>query len=116
MSRPVKTTEDYRNIALIAAHGDQTVADLVAKAMEKVGQGRRRHRRGVQELSRRPIELVEGLPVRQGLHLAVLREQAGDAERRVRRSADPALRPEDLEPQGIRPAAGAGGPDRAGRC
>jgi chaperonin GroEL (HSP60 family) len=34
MSRPVKTTEDYRNIALIAAHGDQTVADLVAKENE----------------------------------------------------------------------------------
>jgi chaperonin GroEL len=37
MSRPVKNTEDYRRVALIAAHGDEAVADLVAQAMDKVG-------------------------------------------------------------------------------
>jgi chaperonin GroEL len=65
LSRPVKTTEDYRNIALIAAHGDQTVADLVAKAMEKVG------KEGVITVEESKsyetsIELVEGLQFDKG--------------------------------------------------
>jgi chaperonin GroEL len=65
LSRPVKTTEDYRNIALIAAHGDATVADLVAKAMEKVG------KEGVITVEesksfQTSIELVEGLQFDKG--------------------------------------------------
>ena len=65
MSRPIKTTEDYRNIALIAAHGDGTVADLVAKAMEKVG------KEGVITVEESKgfetsIELVEGLQFDKG--------------------------------------------------
>jgi len=65
LSRPVKTTEDYRNIALIAAHGDQTVADLVAKAMERVG------KEGVITVEesksyKTEIELVEGLQFDKG--------------------------------------------------
>src|SRR5204863_1914684 len=62
---PVKTTEDYRNIAYIAAHGDQTVADLVAKAMEKVG------KEGVITVEesksfQTSIELVEGMQFDKG--------------------------------------------------
>jgi chaperonin GroEL len=65
LSRPVKTTEDYRNIALIAAHGDTTVADLVAQAMEKVG------KEGVITVEesksfQTSIELVEGLQFEKG--------------------------------------------------
>ncbi|HZE97489.1 MAG TPA: chaperonin GroEL, partial [Planctomycetota bacterium] len=65
MSRPIKTTDDYRNIALIAAHGDGTVADLVAKAMEKVG------KEGVITVEESKgfetsIELVEGLQFEKG--------------------------------------------------
>src|SRR6187399_1814573 len=65
LSRPVKTTEDYRNIALIAAHGDKAVADLVAQAMEKVG------KEGVITVEesksfKTEIELVEGLQFDKG--------------------------------------------------
>jgi len=65
MARPIKTTEDYRNIALIAAHGDETVADLVAKAMEKVG------KEGVITVEeskgfQTSVELVEGLQFDKG--------------------------------------------------
>jgi chaperonin GroEL len=65
MSRPVKTTADYRNIALIAAHGDETVADLVSQAMEKVG------KEGVISVEesktfQTTIELVEGLQFEKG--------------------------------------------------
>jgi chaperonin GroEL len=65
MSRPIKTTDDYRNIARIAAHGDDTVADLVAKAMEKVG------KEGVITVEESKgfetsIELVEGLQFDKG--------------------------------------------------
>jgi len=37
LARPVKDAKDYRHVALIASHYDTAVADLVAKAMEKVG-------------------------------------------------------------------------------
>jgi len=65
MSRPIKTTDDYRNIARIAAHGDDTVADLVARAMEKVG------KEGVITVEESKsfetsIELVEGLQFDKG--------------------------------------------------
>jgi len=65
LSRPVKTTEDYRNIALIASHGDKAVADLVAQAMEKVG------KEGVITVEesksfKTEIELVEGLQFDKG--------------------------------------------------
>ena len=65
LARPVETTADYRNIALIAAHGDETVADLVAKAMEKVG------KEGVITVEesksfQTSIELVEGLQFDKG--------------------------------------------------
>jgi chaperonin GroEL len=65
LSRPVKTTADYRNIALIAAHGDTAVADLVAQAMEKVG------KEGVITVEesksfKTEIELVEGLQFDKG--------------------------------------------------
>ena len=65
MSRPVETTDDYRNIAFIAAHGDETVADLVSKAMAKVG------KEGVTTVEesksfQTSIELVEGLQFDKG--------------------------------------------------
>jgi chaperonin GroEL len=65
LSRPVKTSDDYRNIALIAAHGDTAVADLVAQAMEKVG------KEGVITVEESKsftteIELVEGLQFDKG--------------------------------------------------
>ncbi len=36
-ARPLKGPEDYRNVALVAAHFEEAVADLVSKAMEKAG-------------------------------------------------------------------------------
>ncbi len=65
LARPVKNTEDYRNIALIAAHGDADLADLVAKAMEKVG------KEGVITVEeskgfKTQMELVEGLQFDKG--------------------------------------------------
>jgi len=36
-ARPIKGPADFRNVALVAAHFDEPVADLVSKAMEKAG-------------------------------------------------------------------------------
>ncbi len=36
-SRPVRGLEDYRHVALVASHYDDPIADLVSKAMDKVG-------------------------------------------------------------------------------
>jgi chaperonin GroEL len=64
-SRPVKGVEDFRHVALIAAHGDASVADLVAQAMEKVG------KEGVITVEESKgfetsMELVEGLQFDKG--------------------------------------------------
>ncbi len=37
IARPVKGEADYRNVALVASHFEAPIADLVARAMEKVG-------------------------------------------------------------------------------
>ncbi|MBI2933613.1 MAG: chaperonin GroEL, partial [Planctomycetes bacterium] len=37
MARPVKGYEDYKHVALVSSHFDETVSELVARAMEKVG-------------------------------------------------------------------------------
>jgi chaperonin GroEL len=65
MSRPVKDTADYRHVARIAAHGDDELADLVSKAMEKVG------KEGVITVEeskgyRTQMELVEGMQFDKG--------------------------------------------------
>lgn len=36
-SRPVKDSDDYRNIALVASHFDEAIADLAVRAIEKAG-------------------------------------------------------------------------------
>jgi len=36
-SRPVSGLEDYRRVAMVSSHFDESVAELVAKAMDKVG-------------------------------------------------------------------------------
>jgi chaperonin GroEL len=64
-SRPVKDAADYRNVARIAAHGDDELADLVSRAMDKVG------REGVISVEESKghqtvIELVEGLQFDRG--------------------------------------------------
>jgi chaperonin GroEL len=64
-SRPVKDVDDYRNVALIASHYDQGVADLVAKAMDKAG------KEGVITVEESKgfettIELVDGLQFDKG--------------------------------------------------
>jgi chaperonin GroEL len=37
ISRPVKGIKDYRHTALVASHFEESIADLVSKAIEKVG-------------------------------------------------------------------------------
>ncbi|HYF00045.1 MAG TPA: chaperonin GroEL, partial [Planctomycetota bacterium] len=65
ISRPVKGIEDYRRVALVASHYDTAVADLVAKAMDKVG------KEGVLTVEeskgyQTSLELVEGMQFDKG--------------------------------------------------
>jgi chaperonin GroEL len=64
-ARPVKDARDYRHVALIASHYDTAVADLVSKAMDKVG------KEGVVTVEESKsfettLELVEGLQFDKG--------------------------------------------------
>jgi chaperonin GroEL len=64
-SRPVRDAKDYRHVALIASHHDEAVADLVSKAMDKVG------KEGVITVEESKsfetsLELVEGLQFDKG--------------------------------------------------
>ena len=49
LSRPVATRKEKAQVATISAHNDPAIGELVAEAMEKVGDRGRHHGRGIED-------------------------------------------------------------------
>ena len=86
-AKDIDAKDEIAQVASISA-ADSVIGETIADALDKVGQGRRRHGRGVQHV-RHGARLRRGHAVRQGLHLAVLRHRRrapGGRPRRARTS------------------------------
>jgi hypothetical protein len=109
LSRPVMTRLEKAQVATISAHNDPTIGNLVADAMEKVGN------EGVitvEESKTIETQLEVGGPaVRSGLRLAVLRHRRGEDGGGPRGRARAPHGPEARGHEGPPAAARAGGPD-----
>ena len=105
MAKPVEG-DAVAQVAAISANNDAAIGEIIAEAMQKVGQGRRDHRRRGQD-DRHRARGGRGDAVRPGLCLAVLRHRPGLHGVRAGERADPDSREEDQQHEG--PAARAGG-------
>ena len=77
ISRPVSSRKEKEQVAAISAHNDAVIGKLVADAMEKVGPGRRNHRRRSKDHGD-DIGSGRRNAVRPRLSLALFRDQSGE--------------------------------------
>lgn len=73
-SKPVKDSEEIRQVATVSANWDREIGDIIAEAMNQGRQGRHHHRRRGQDNRNFPRRCGRHA-VRQGLSLALFRHQ-----------------------------------------
>ena len=120
-SRKIRGRNEIAQVGTISANGDKEVGDILAEAMEKVGN------EGVITVEEAKglateLDVVEGMQFDRGLPLAVLRDQCRKDAGGARGCIHPPAREEALQPAGHAAAAGgrradeqAASGDRRGR-
>ena len=94
LSRPVATRKEKAQVGAISAHNDPTIGELVADAMDKVGN------EGVitveeSKTTETVLDVVEGMQFDRGFHLALLHHQSGEDGGGDGGLPDPAVRSQD---------------------
>ena len=106
-AKKVKSSEEIAQVGTVAANGEKAIGDMIAKAMQKVGN------EGVITVEEAKsleseLEVVEGHAVRPRLYLPLLHHQCREDGGRAREPVHPHLREE------TRRAPGASAPARIG--
>ena len=108
-SKPVSSKAEIAQVGSISANNDQTIGNLIADAMERVGTRRRDHgRRGQRGRDHARIRRRDA--VRQGVYFSLFRQQSPEHDVRAGKLPDPDPREEDFQPPRFRSCAGKSGP------
>ena len=115
LAKPVAGKEEIASVGSISANNDPEIGNLLAEAMDKVGKGRRHHRRGRQD-RRDDLRDRRGHAVRQGLSVALFHQPFARDGRSVGRRLHSDPREEGQQPARPDSAVGEGHASEASRC